>query len=149
MIRDGLNIIDNNYNNAAALGELLQYGPNGIQLWNPAIDLMDSVNSILLVIYIPGVNKESLNISFMANYIIVSGRRDFPDYPPLQDNVLNNRTQEIIYGNFERRVKLPIIVNNRENVNITLNNGVLNVNINKDINYNNTIVFDSEDITEE
>ena len=95
MIRDGLNIIDNNYNNAAALGELLQYGPNGIQLWNPAIDLMDSVNSILLVIYIPGVNKESLNISFMANYIIVSGRRDFPDYPPLHDNVLNNNHHDI------------------------------------------------------
>jgi HSP20 family molecular chaperone IbpA len=136
----------NNYNNAVNWGELLRYGLSSEnQLWNPAIDLMESVNNILLNIYIPGVSKDSINISFMANYIVISGRREAPNY---QDNIINNHPHEIIYGNFERRIKLPIIVNDKENVTITLSNGVLSVIINKDIDYN-TLIFESDDIEEE
>lgn len=136
----------NNYNNAVNLGELLRYGLSSEnQLWTPAIDLVESVNDILLNIYIPGVSKDSLNISFMANYIVISGRREVLNY---QDTIINNHSQEIIYGNFERRIKLPIIVNDKENVTITLSNGVLSVIINKDIDYN-TLIFESNDIEEE
>ena len=136
----------NNYNNAVNWGELLRYGLSSEnQLWNPAIDLMESVNNILLNIYIPGVSKDSINISFMANYIVISGRHEAPNY---QDNIINNHPHEIIYGNFERRIKLPIIVNDKENVTITLSNGVLSVIINKDIDYN-TLIFESDDIEEE
>jgi HSP20 family molecular chaperone IbpA len=136
----------NNYNNAVNLGELLLYGSSSEnQLWTPAIDLVESINDILLNIYIPGVSKDSLNISFMANYILISGRRELPNY---QYTIINKYSQEIIYGNFERRIKLPIIVNDKENVTITLTNGVLSFIINKDIDYN-TLIFESNDIEEE
>lgn len=151
IIREGLNIVDSNYNTAFAanLGEYLQYGASGSQLWKPAIDLMEGNNSIFITIYLPGVNKDSLTIDFISNYMVLCGRRDFPDFTELTDTTLVNRTQEIIYGSFERRIKLPISVVNKESVSISLSNGVMSVNIDKNIEFQNRVRISVADITEE
>lgn len=151
VIRDGLNMVDSNYNTAFAanIGELLQYGSIGGQMWKPAIDLMEGTGSILLHIYIPGVDKDSLSIDFLSDYMILQGRRDYPNFTPLSANILVNRTQEIIYGSFERRIKLPITVTNKENVTLSISNGILIVNINKDAEIQHRFSITPVDITEE
>ena len=148
VIRDGLNMVDSNYNTAFAanLGELLQYGSGGAQMWKPAIDLMDGSSSLIINIYIPGVDKGSLSIDFVSDYMVLNGRRDFPEF---STNTLVNRTQEVIYGSFERRIKLPLTVTNRESVTLKISNGVLVVTINKDVEFQHRFRIAPTDITEE
>jgi HSP20 family molecular chaperone IbpA len=151
IVRDGLNMVDGNYNTAFAanLGELLQYGSSGGQLWKPAIDLMEGPNNIVMHIYIPGVEKNSLSIDFISNYMVINGKREFPDFSALNENTLISRSQEVIYGSFERRIKLPLTVTNKESVVISMNNGVLNVLINKDVEFQNRLRINYTDITGE
>ena len=130
LIQNGLNLLDGNLNATfvSNLHELLQtHGINTNQLWRPAIDLIDSQTTVLLYIYIPGINSESISVDFFNDIVHVKGERDFPT----TNNNIIDRNQEIVYGPFERRIKLPMSITRRESVNISLDNGVMLITIDK------------------
>lgn len=130
LIQNGLNLLDGNLNATfvSNLHELLQtQGINTNQLWRPAIDLIDSQTTVLLYIYIPGINSESISVDFFNDIVHVKGERDFPT----TNNNIIDRNQEIVYGPFERRIKLPMSITRRESVNISLDNGVMLITIDK------------------
>lgn len=129
LIQNGLSLLDGNLNATfvSSLNELLNYhNVNTNQLWKPAIDLLDTPTNILLYIYIPGINSESISVDFFNDIVYVKGERNFP----VNNNIIT-RDQEIIYGMFERRIKLPMCIINRESVNISLDNGVMLITIDK------------------
>ena len=133
LIQNGLNLLDGNVN--ATLISNLQdifysQGINTNQLWRPAIDLIDRHNDILLYVYLPGVDRQSISVDFFNDIISISS-----EFINISDIV--NRSQEIVYGEFERRIKLPMSITRRESVSITFENGVMFVTIDKNIENSN------------
>ncbi len=143
LIQNGLNLLDGNVN--ATLISNLQdifysQGINTNQLWRPAIDLIDRHNDILLYVYLPGVDRQSISVDFFNDIISIRGEREFIN---ISDIV--NRSQEIVYGEFERRIKLPMSITRRESVSITFENGVMFVTIDKNIENSNRFSLTLDD----
>ena len=111
LIQNGLNLLDGNLNATlfSNIQDVLQsQGINTNQLWKPAIDMIDRTTDILLYVYLPGVIRDSINIDFFNDIVYIKGERQFLNIT----NILN-RSQEIIYGPFERRIKLPVLLEER------------------------------------
>jgi HSP20 family molecular chaperone IbpA len=134
--------IEGNFSTAFSnsLSELLQYS-NTEDLWKPAVDIFEGQNSVILHVYLPGVKIEGITIDFISNYLIIKGNREFP----ILDDIVR-RSQEIVYGSFERKVKLSIMVIERDNVNISMKQGVMIITINKNLNTLNNFRMGIEDI---
>jgi HSP20 family protein len=134
--------IQGNFNTAFSnsLGEILQCS-NTQDLWKPSVDIFESQTSVILHIYLPGVKIEGITIDFISNYLIIKGNREFP----ILDDIVR-RSQEIVYGSFERKVKLSIMVIERDNVNISMKQGVMIITINKNLNTLNNFRMGIEDI---
>lgn len=114
-------------NITGALSEFLQgQGLNINEIWQPAADIIENENNIVVYINIPGVKNESIDVDFFNNRVIVKGERKRPF--SVNAVIVKN---EIIYGTFERQVILPISVTARENVKINVKNGVLVIIIDK------------------
>ena len=143
LIQNGLNLLDGNVN-ATLLSNLqdilYSQGINTNQLWRPAIDLIDRHNDILLYVYLPGVDKQSISVDFFNDIICIKGERNFIN---ISDIV--NRSQEIVYGEFERRIRLPMSITRRESVSITFENGVMFVTIDKNIENSNRFSLTLDD----
>ena len=116
-----------NSNVSGALAEFLQsQGLNMNEIWQPSADIVENIDNVTVYINIPGVNNDSIDVDFFNERVIVTGERKRPFLDTM--TVVKN---EIIYGNFERHINLPISVTNRENVKISSNNGVLVIVIDK------------------
>ena len=101
--------------------------------------MIDRHNDILLYVYLPGVDRQSISVDFsMILYLL--GEREFIN---ISDIV--NRSQEIVYGEFERRIKLPMSITRRESVSITFENGVMFVTIDKNIENSNRFSLTLDD----
>lgn len=143
LIQNGLNLLDGNLNATlfSNIQDVLQsQGINTNQLWKPAIDMIDRTTDILLYVYLPGVIRDSINIDFFNDIVYIKGERQFLNVT----NILN-RSQEIIYGPFERRIKLPVSITRRESVTITLENGVMLIVIDKNIENSNRFTLTIDD----
>ena len=116
-ILDNYNSIFNNYLNLNNCNE--QYS------WSPSFNINEYEKSYNIIADLPGLKKKEININIDDDVIIISGTRKI-------DNDSNNRLycKEIQYGEFERRFYLPDNIN-KDNINASLKNGVLNIEIQK------------------
>lgn len=132
-------LIESNINSSFAeqLSDILRSSQTGTEnMWKPNIDLVETENFVYLLLTVPGVNPDSIDVDFFNNYVHIKGERSFPD--ELNDSVqISTRRQEIIYGNFERKIMLPLSVTRNESVSIDLNNGILTIKIDKNIEISN------------
>lgn len=128
---------------ANSLSELLQYG-NTQDLWKPAVDMFEGPQHIKLHVYLPGVDMEGISVDFINNYVNLKGTRKFPDI----DHGMIRRSQEIIYGSFERRIKLSIHVTDRASVTISMEQGVMIITINKALETQNSFRMGIADINQ-
>lgn len=91
-----------------------------------SMDIVDTENETQVFMDMPGVEKSSLNVDFRNNHLIVRGERKTP---------YNEKTEavqrEIVYGKFMKEVVLPFSVTSRDNVSLTLENGVLKIVVDK------------------
>ena len=128
---------NNNSSFAEQLSDILRSSQTGTEnMWKPNIDLVETENFVYLLLTVPGVNPDSIDVDFFNNYVHIKGERSFPD--ELNDSVqISTRRQEIIYGNFERKIMLPLSVTRNESVSIDLNNGILTIKIDKNIETSN------------
>lgn len=143
LIQNGLNLLNGNANATllSNLQDILQSeGINTNQLWRPAIDLIDRDNNILLYVYLPGVGRESINVEFFNDIIYLKGKREF-----INITSIVNRSQEIVYGEFERRIRLPMSITVRESVTITFENGVMLIIIDKNVENSNRFSLTIDD----
>lgn len=75
----------------------------GAPCWEPPVDLYENGNELTLLVALPGVTPQHLEVVLAPSLIIVRGERSLP---------ANSRRAaihrlEIPYGRFERRVALP------------------------------------------
>ena len=95
-------------------------------LWNPAIDIYDSKDTLLIKAELPGVNKEDIELSVHNNVLTIKGEKK-------QEKETNEKgfvRSERFYGSFNRTISLPADVDAGK-VQAEFKNGVLNVTLPK------------------
>jgi HSP20 family protein len=70
--------------------------------WEPPVDVYETDYEFKIMIALPGVAPEHLNILLEDDYLIVTGQRHL-----LASAESHIRRLEIPYGRFERRIELP------------------------------------------
>ena len=130
LLSQGISMIDGQVPPNNLTGILTEYlqnrGVNMNEIWSPAIDLVEDEETIYVYINVPGVKSDSIHVDFFNNKVIVKGER-----VKLYEDNCTIRKSEIIYGNFERTVILPISVTSSASVTVNANDGVLEIKINK------------------
>lgn len=92
----------------------------------PKADVWESETAYHVSVYLPGLEKDEIQLSVKDGYIVVSGERKLAaEYEQQQVRKL-----ESDYGYFQRRVKLNTKAD-AERIKARLENGVLNITIPK------------------
>jgi HSP20 family molecular chaperone IbpA len=71
--------------------------------WEPPIDVFESERDLLIVVALPGVDSQDIEISSEAGVLLVAGVRRLPAAVRGAEIV----RLEIPQGRFERRIRLP------------------------------------------
>ena len=71
--------------------------------WEPPVDVFESRQTLWLVIALPGVTAEQVELLIDGSTLIVAGERTLPS----QARMAEIRRLEIPAGRFERRITLP------------------------------------------
>ena len=97
--------------------------------WSPAVDLFDFGDEYRLMIEVPGIEKEHIELSVFDDKVVIKGRRE-------EDCDVSGKAEvlclERVYGRFVRVILLPDPVA-AEIVKASLKNGVLTVLLTKKI----------------
>jgi len=72
-------------------------------VWEPPIDVFEDEREILVLVAMPGVAADRVEVMYEPHQIIVRGVRP----QPLRESGYLVRRLEIPYGAFERRIPLP------------------------------------------
>ncbi|RMG57052.1 MAG: Hsp20/alpha crystallin family protein [Deltaproteobacteria bacterium] len=70
--------------------------------WYPGIDVYEIETGIIIVAELPGVKKDNVDVTVNGNLLTIRGKRFEPVY-----NFVRCHHREILYGDFERSIKLP------------------------------------------
>lgn len=70
--------------------------------WEPPVDIYETRYEFKIMIALPGVAPEQLNVILENDHLLINGRRQLPVNAESQI-----RRLEIPYGRFERRIDLP------------------------------------------
>jgi HSP20 family protein len=71
--------------------------------WEPPIDVLETEREILILVALPGVREDSIEVSSEADELVLAGIRALP--AELRTAIIHR--MEIPQGRFERRVQLP------------------------------------------
>ena len=115
-IGDILKILSENHNI-----DLLE---NDDKKWIPKYDIMNYKEYMMIMLELPGVEKKKLCVEINNNKIIVKGEKSKPNKKYLVKN-------EIKYGKFERKIILPMNINDENDVKIEMKQGILSIRIDK------------------
>lgn len=132
LLQLSLNALGDNLNSSFSgqLSDFLQIqGVNMQQLWKPEVDVAETDDILLVQMNMAGVDPDSVDVSFFNNSINVQGERT-PHALTLVSGAIQ-RSREIIYGKFERKITLPISITQRGSVKVDVKNGVLTIIIDK------------------
>ncbi len=73
-------------------------------IWQPRVDIFENHDNFLVIVEVPGVSPEQLNVENAANLLLISGHR------PLMNSggaSMIPRYQERLCGSFSREIPLP------------------------------------------
>ena len=99
--------------------------------WEPRVDLVEEEHRLLMKVEIAGVRGEDIQLLYVPerNCMLIRGFR------PEEDHTDGRRTSihqlEILYGDFQREVRLPDVSIDAERIRATYRNGFLLVMIPK------------------
>ncbi|MBN2808471.1 MAG: Hsp20/alpha crystallin family protein [Deltaproteobacteria bacterium] len=97
--------------------------------WSPSVDLFDCGDEYRLMVEVPGIEKEEIDLAVYADKVVIKGSRD-DDYDV--GGVHAVLCMERVCGRFERVILLPDPVD-AERVRAVLKNGVLTVLLTKQL----------------
>jgi len=84
--------------------QFFQPRPAAVQVaWEPPVDMLELDREILILVALPGVDPEQIDVAIDDGILVVAGRRVLP--PELRTAVIHRL--ELPQGRFERRVPLP------------------------------------------
>lgn len=71
--------------------------------WQPPVDLIETDGELWILVALPGVEADQLQVAVDGATLIVAGERPMPG----RSRAAVIRRLEIPYGHFERRIELP------------------------------------------
>lgn len=80
----------------------LSRGPARGPTWEPPADIFETPNHLSVLVALPGVTPDRLEVVINGSALVVVGSRPMP--APASAHI---RRLEIPYGRFERRIELP------------------------------------------
>ena len=92
----------------------------------PAMDIVESASDYHVYVSVPGILEEDIDLTVEHGCLIVRGERDRP-YDPERGRALHSEWK---YGFFERRLDLPIDVDDKRIV-ATCESGMLTIRLPK------------------
>lgn len=98
------------------------YGDEGLWNWNPAVDIYEDADNIVVKAEIPGMDKEGITVDVKDRVLTLKGERS-EDKEVKEDNYYR---KERTYGRFERAFTLPADVKT-EDIKAEYKDGVLKV----------------------
>jgi HSP20 family protein len=75
--------------------------------WEPPVDIFESERDLLVVVALPGVESQDIEISSGPDMLLVAGVRRLPAAARGKHGALAIQRLEIPHGRFERRIRLP------------------------------------------
>jgi HSP20 family molecular chaperone IbpA len=81
----------------------LNASPRSRVAWEPPVDMFEGDREVVIVVAMPGVTSDRVDVTHEAGAIVVRGERPLP----FARQPLAVRQLEIPYGAFERRIPLP------------------------------------------
>lgn len=93
--------------------------------WNPAVDVLEETERIIVKVEAPGVEEKDLRVTFEDGLLTISGERQFE-----RKDDRNYHRIERAYGTFTRTFTLPRSVDGTK-ISASYRNGVLEVEIPK------------------
>lgn len=94
--------------------------------WQPAADIVETADDVLVVLDIPGVTADHVSVEIVGNILSVSGTRTIDE--PGSGEIVHVRQR--LAGKFSKSVPMPVPVNH-EQVGAEIHNGVLTVRLAK------------------
>ncbi len=98
--------------------------------WVPAVDVSEYADRFELLVDLPGVDPQSVEITLDNGVLTVAGQRQEEKRAGANDGALQQQRRERRHGRFYRRFILPDTAD-AEKVNATGRNGVLEISIAK------------------
>jgi HSP20 family molecular chaperone IbpA len=92
--------------------------------WSPAIEVVERDDAIVVLVDLPGLGPEDVNVQFMNDMLMISGERSESD----EDIAEGFRRSERCYGRFSRSIPLPQGID-AENMSALFRDGVLEVSM--------------------
>jgi HSP20 family molecular chaperone IbpA len=77
--------------------------PRSHALWEPPVDVLEDEHEVIVVVALPGVAAERVDVLREPGFLVVRAERALP----LAGSHRAVRQLEIPYGRFERRIALP------------------------------------------
>ena len=74
-----------------------------VPAWEPPADVLESERDVLVIVALPGVKKEQVEVAIEGSDLVVSGLRTLP--AELASAIIHRL--ELPQGRFERRLRLP------------------------------------------
>jgi len=110
----------------ASLNDVANGSSNLLGTWNPAVDLYDNKDSVVVRAELPGMKREDIDISLHDGTLSISGERKVEkEY----ENAETYRSERFV-GRFQRTISLPSPVNG-EAVSAQYKEGILTVTLPK------------------
>ena len=94
--------------------------------WRPAVDVFEREREFIIVVDVPGLDADQVDVQLQGRRLIVSGERPPTEKPGQSICHVMERSQ----GAFERRIHLPTPVD-AERIEAKCRNGVLTIRIPK------------------
>jgi HSP20 family protein len=93
--------------------------------FRPAADVVETRDAFLVIVELPGVDDDEMDLFVHPDALVVAGRRRCPDVPGARWHAA-----EIRYGPFRFDVPLPVDVD-RDSVDATIDRGLLRITFRK------------------
>ena len=101
-------------------------GCSGSCDWQPRVDIVENEKDYQLVVEVPGFEKSEITLRVEDGVLVMSGERKLAE----ETEGSSYRRVERLYGNFERRFRMPKEFD-AEKIEAELKNGLLTVSIAK------------------
>jgi len=86
-----------------ATSDFVPHGTLQTTAWQPAVDIYELEDQLLVLVEIPGLNRDDLELHFERGELRIEGVRLRPPLPA----PMRAARVEMFYGTFSRRVPLP------------------------------------------
>lgn len=113
------------FEDSIGLEDLEDFFPEFIN-WQPLFDLYVVKDEVVITIEVTGIEPRDIMLYCGKNYLLVKGIRRSPEYLTKDCCVFHNL--EIPYGQFYRRIELPVPVETTK-LKVVIHNGLLTVTV--------------------